>query len=307
MKGWSHWIMGLALLLASTTAGATPPTRVVASFSILADMVRQVGGDLVVVDSLVGPDADAHVYIPKPGDAARLAQADLVVVNGLGFEGWIDRLVKASGFKGPVVVASRDVTPLMTEAHSHGHGHSHGARGAKVPDPHAWHDLTRARSYVDVIAQALVAARPGDAARVNAAAEAYSARLRALDNEAKARLELLPIERRKLIVGHQSFAYLQVYGLRQIAAQGVSTESQPSAAQVGRLIQQLRREKAAAVFNSNITSDRLIQRIAAEADAKVAGKLYADALSGPDGPAATLEAMFRHNYTTILAALSPAS
>lgn len=274
-----------------TAAQTQAPLQVVASFSLLADMVATVGGDAVVVHALVGPDADAHAFTPAPADAQRLAQAGLVVVNGLGFEGWIDRLVRASGSKAPVVVASQGITVR---------------RIGKVVDPHAWQSLVAAQRYVENIRSALVAARPAQAAAINARAADYTARLAALDASVRSRLAAVPPDQRKLVTAHNAFGYMaDAWGLDMRAAQGWSTAGEASAADVARLIRQLKAQQVRALFVENISDPRLVQRIAQEAGATVGGTLYSDALSPPGTRADTYLKLMAHNAETLLAALQP--
>ncbi len=286
----------IAALLALTAAvpawAQTPsrPLRVVASFSILADMVREVGGDAVEVTALVGPDADAHVFRPSPADAGRLAAADLVVVNGLGFEGWLDRLVRASGYRGPTVVASDGVATRKL------------GRGT---DPHAWQDLANARRYVENLQQALARARPGQAQQFEQRAADYTGRLEALGNEIRARFDGIPVAARRAITSHDAFGYFgAAYDVRFLAPRGMSTESEASAATVARLIDQIRKENVRAVFVENISDPRLIERVAREGGVQVGGRLYSDALSSPGTEADTYLKLFAHNARTIADALS---
>ena len=272
-------------------AAQTPaPLKVVASFSLLADMVATVGGDAVAVHALVGPDADAHAFTPAPADAQRLAQAGLIVVNGLGFEGWIDRLVRASGSKAPVVVASQGIAVR---------------RIGKVTDPHAWQSLVAAQRYVENIRAALVAARPAQAAAINTRAADYTARLAALDASVRARLAAIPADQRKLVTSHDAFGYLaDAWGLDMRAAQGWTTAGEASAADVAQLIRQLRAQKVRALFVENISDPRLVERIARDAGATVGGALYSDALSPPGTRADTYLKLMAHNADTLLAALA---
>jgi zinc/manganese transport system substrate-binding protein len=276
-------------LAARAGSPPVPPLRVVASFSILADMLREIGGDAVQVSALVGPDADAHVFEPRPADARRLAQADLVVVNGLGFEGWIERLVRTSGYRGPVVVASQAVVPR---------------RLGTAPDPHAWQDLGHAQRYVQTMADALATARPAQAAVFRARAAEYGARLAALDAEIRRALGAVPRERRRIITSHDAFGYFAAaYGIDFLAAQGRNTDSEPSASDVARLIDQIRAQRVAAIFVENISDPRLVERIAREGRVGVGGRLYSDALSPPGTEADTYLKMFAHNAAAIRAAL----
>jgi len=270
--------------------------RVVATFSILADLVRNVGGDDVDVASLVGPNGDAHAYSPSPADAKRLAEARLVLVNGLGFEGWIERLVKASGTKAAMVTASKGVKPRQMADDGHDHGKS---------DPHAWQSVANAKIYVANIRDALVKAHPDGKATYEANAAAYVAKLDALDNEIKSTVAAIPAERRKIITTHDAFGYFAAaYGMQFIAPQGVSTESEVSARDVAKIIRQIKAQTIPAVFMENVTDQRLMNRIAEESGAKVGGKLYSDALSEPGGPATSYLDMMRSNLKELRVALT---
>jgi zinc/manganese transport system substrate-binding protein len=286
---------GTALLAPAAQVAHAQGTalRVVASFSLLADLVREVGGPAVEVHALVGPGADAHAFAPRPVDAQRVAQAELVVVNGLGFEGWLDRLVRASGYKGPVLVATQGVTLLQ--------------RGGR-PDPHAWQSLAAAQRYVENLREALVRLRPAAAAEINARAAAYVQRLAALDASIRDRMAAVPEAERRLVTSHDAFGYFgQAYGLQILSAQGWNTGSEASAADVARLIRQLKAQNVRALFVENISDPRLMERIAREAGARIGGTLYSDALSPPGTEADTYLRLMAHNADTVLAALRPAA
>lgn len=306
----SHALIALGLMTA-TPALADQPLKVVASFSILGDIVANVGGDKIALTTLVGPNGDAHVFQPSPADARAVAGADVVIVNGLGFEGWIERLTEASGYKGPVIVASQGITPREMAEEEEGHeehaGHDHADHDHHDHgniDPHAWQNIGNVIAYVDTIATALIAADPADQAAYEANAAAYKAKLTALDAKVKAAIAALPPERRKIITSHDAFGYFAAaYGLEVLAPQGVSTESEASAKGVATLIRQIKKEKAPAVFLENITDPRLIDRIAKETGAHIGGTLYSDALSDASGPASTYIAMFEHNLAALAAAL----
>ncbi|MBX9990756.1 metal ABC transporter solute-binding protein, Zn/Mn family [Phreatobacter oligotrophus] len=281
----------------SAQAAALP---VVVTFSILGDLVRQVGGDRVAVISLVGPDGDAHSYSPTPADARALAAARVIFANGLGFEGWMTRLVRSSGGRAQQVTVSSGVTPLKAEGgHSHGHGHSHGAN-----DPHAWQDVANAKLYVKAIADGLAAADAANAGAYAARAQAYTAELDVLDKEIRARIGAVPRDQRRILTTHDAFAYFaRAYEVDFLALRGVSSEAEPSPREIGAVIRQIRDRKVRALFMENISDPRAIQRIAAETGARIGGKLYSDALSPADGPAATYAAMMRHNAGQIAGAL----
>jgi zinc/manganese transport system substrate-binding protein len=282
------------LALASGAAHAADgKLKVVVSFSILGDIVKNVGGDRVAVTTLVGPDGDAHVFEPTPADARAVAAADLVFVNGLGFEGWMDRLIKASGYSGPLVVAS-DGVPSRTMDED----------GRTVTDPHAWQDLGNGRRYVETIAAALAAADPSAASAYRATASAYEAALAAKDQWVRDELAGVPAERRKIITSHDAFGYFgAAYGVTFLAPVGVSTEDEPSAAGMARLIRQMKKEGVRVVFFENMTNPKLIETLAREAGARVGGTLYADALSPPGGPADTYLKMFDNNLPQLKAAM----
>ena len=289
---------GLALLTSPLAAAAQGASRfkAVATFSILGDLVRQVGGKRVEVTTLVGPNGDAHVYSPTPADGRRLTDARVVFTNGLNFEGWIDRLIKSSGAKAPKVEASRGVKPLEDREHGHGHGSL---------DPHAWQSIGNAKIYAANIRDALIAADPDGKAAYEAQAAAYLARLDEVEAEAKGLAARIPPERRKIITSHDAFRYFEAaYGIDFVSPQGVSTESEASAKDVGRIIQQIRREKIAAVFVENVSDARLMERIAKETGARIGERVYSDALSEPGGPAGTYIDMMRHNIRAFSAALS---
>ncbi|MET0921834.1 MAG: metal ABC transporter substrate-binding protein [Xanthobacteraceae bacterium] len=293
-RRWMLAAAGLALLMTAGPAFAQDKLKVLATFSILGDFVKNVGGDRVEVATLVGPDSDAHVYAPAPADAKKVADAKVVIVNGLGYEGWMSRLAKASGSKAPVVVASKGVRERKA-AGGHGHG------GA---DPHAWQSVANAKVYVANIRDALIAADPASKAAYEANATAYLGKLDALDADVKAAVAAIPADRRKIISTHDAFGYFQqAYGVEFIAPQGVSTEAEPSARDVARIITQVKKQKIPAVFLENIADPRLMERIAQESGARVGGKLYSDALTDAKGDAPTYLDMMRHNIKQISAAL----
>jgi zinc/manganese transport system substrate-binding protein len=313
--------IGLTLLLLfglSSNASAAEKVKAVATFSILGDMVREVGGERVEVATLVGPNGDAHVFTPTPADAKTLASAQIFFVNGLGFEGWMERLEKSSGFKGKTVVASEGVKPLTMhkeEGHHHGdsadeHEHEEHAQDGhgdehEGTDPHAWQDLANGKIYVANIRDGLIAADPQGRSVYEANAAKYLEAIAKEEDAVKQAIGSLPPERRKIITSHDAFGYFgNVYGLEIIAPEGVSTESEASAQDVAKIIRQIQEEKISAVFLENVTDHRLLDQIARETGAKIGGTLYSDALSGPDGPAATYLDMFRHNVGTLSAALS---
>jgi zinc/manganese transport system substrate-binding protein len=291
-------VTALAALFVAGSAHAQDRLRVIASFSILGDFVKNVGGDRVEVATLVGPNGNAHVYAPSPGDAKKVADAKLVFVNGLGFEGWLERLVKASGTKAPIVVATKGIKPLERTG-DRGHDHDH-----ERADPHAWQSVANAKIYVANIRDALIAADPAGKDAYLANAAAYLAKLDALEREVRDVIAKVPADRRRVITSHNAFGYFQdAYGVSFTAPQGVSTESEASAKEVAAIITQIKKQKVAAVFLENVTDPRLVQQIARETGAKVGGTLYSDALTDDKGDATTYIDLIRHNLRQLAAAL----
>jgi zinc/manganese transport system substrate-binding protein len=287
MRRILSWL--ICLLAFTTPLRAQERLTVVASFSILGDFARAVGGDRVDVTTLVGPNADVHVYTPAPGDAKTIAGAKLVIVNGLGLEGWLPRLVQSAGGKATIVVATTGIAPLKRRAEA---------------DPHAWQAVSNAKLYVANIRDALATADPGDAAAFRANAERYLAELDTLDAEVRAAVAKISPERRQVISTHDAFGYFAAaYGIAFIAPLGVSTETEPSARDIAEIIGQIKKAKIPAVFLENMSDDRLIGRIAAESGAKVGGTLFSDALTGENGDAPTYIAMVKHNIRALTSAL----
>jgi zinc/manganese transport system substrate-binding protein len=279
----------LSLLGMDCARAAERPLRVIASFTVVADWVQVVGGDEVAVRTLVGPDADAHVYEPTPTDVREVAAADVLVMNGLGFEGWMSRLVQSSGFHGRTLEASRGVRTRNLNG--------------KV-DPHAWQDLGNATIYVRNIADGLASVRSDGADRFRARAEAYVRELEGLDRYTRKAIDAIPRERRIVITSHDAFGYFaDAYGFTMVPAQGLSTESEPSAATVGRLIREIRGRHVQALFVENIRNPRLMERIAKEGGATVGGRLYSDALGSAKSPAATFLDMYRYNVAALVSAV----
>ena len=285
-----------ALALLGSHAHAADKLPVTASFSILGDLVRVVGGDRVVVTTLVGANEDAHVFEAKPSDAKTLLASKLVVLNGLGFEPWAGKLLKSSGYKGESVTAAKGVkTRHMEEEKGHA-GHAH-----EETDPHAWQNPNNVVLYVRNIAAGLAKVDAAGAATYQANAEAYVKELQALDAWAKAQIATIAASKRKVITSHDAFGYFAAqYGVKFLAPQGVNTETEPSAKQVAQLIKQIQREKIRAVFVENMSNPKLIAQLSKDAGATLGASLYADALSTADQPGATYLQMMRHNVTQLV-------
>jgi zinc/manganese transport system substrate-binding protein len=280
------------LLIWPATAHAEK-LKVVASFSILGDMVHEVAGENIVLKTLVGANGDAHVYEATPTDAKALATADLVIINGLGFEGWLPRLVESSGYKGPVIIATKSISPL-------------GFSGdGLTQDPHAWQSLSKGKIYVANIRDALVKSDPAHAADYIANSKKYMKQIDDLDRWVKEEIASVPAGKRKVITSHDAFQYFaRDYDVEFIAPMGISTESEASAGDIARLIDQMRGQKIRTLFMENISDPRLIRQLQSDGGAVIGGTLYSDALSAPNGPAATYLQLFRSNVTALVKAMT---
>lgn len=284
-----------AITLAGVMLAAAPvpaaPLQVICTFSILGDMVRNVGEDHVAVTTLVGPDGDTHMFEPKPLDLKSLAEADLVVANGLGFEPWLGRMLSHSDRRAVVSVVSQGITPMVM--------------GDGLPDPHVWQDLANGRHMIANIAAALGTADPAHAAAFQANAQAYSRRLQTLEAWVREKLDAVPAAKRRIITSHDAFGYFgKAYGVELLSLQGLSTDAEPTARDVARLVRQIRSENVRAVFLESMASPRLAAQLAKDAGAVVGGVLYTDALSPSSGPAPTYEQAFRHNVTALTRAMN---
>jgi zinc/manganese transport system substrate-binding protein len=290
MRRFRFWLICMVIAAAAAPAHAQEHVNVVASFSILGDFVKNVGGDRVDVTTLVGPNGDVHVYDPAPSDAKTIAGARLLVINGLGLEGWLPRLLQSSGGKAAIITATKGIAPLKVGSDA---------------DPHAWQSVANAKIYVTNITDALVAADPADAEVFRANAQAYLTRLDALEREVREAVAKIPPSRRKVISTHDAFGYFAAaYGIEFIAPLGVSTESEASARDIAGIITEIKREKIPAVFLENISDPRLIRRISAETGARVGGTLYSDSLTGEKGEVPTYIELVRHNIKALTGALA---
>jgi zinc/manganese transport system substrate-binding protein len=293
-----YWAALASLLFCSGSAFAQDKLSVVATFSILADMTQRVGGENVSVHALVGPEQDAHVFQPTPAAAAAVSKARLLISNGLGFEGWIERLVSSSGYTWPVVVATKGLTPLEAGDSDH---NEHGHRDA---DPHAWQDLSNALTYVENIKTGLCNADPAHCDAYTKNASAYTAEISALDVTIKAEIGALPQAKRKVITSHDAFGYFaKAYGVTFKAPTGISTDSEASAQDVAKLIDLIKAENVTALFVESISDTRLMEQIARETGVKPGAVLYSDALSQPGGPASTYLDMMRSNALELTKAM----
>ncbi|MBE2262676.1 MAG: metal ABC transporter substrate-binding protein [Burkholderiaceae bacterium] len=295
-------LLASSLILALTKSGlanADDKIPVAASFSILGDLVRVVGGDRVAVTTLVGPDQDAHAFEPRPADARTLLATKLFVTNGLSFEPWATRLAQATGYRGATVVASKGVKPIPSGAPG-----NHGSHRHETADPHAWQDPENVVLYVRNIAAGLSGIDPQGANGYQANAEAYAKELRALDAWAREQFAAIPLDKRKVITSHDAFGYLAArYQIRFLAPQGVNTDAAPGARQVARLIEQILREKIKAVFVENMSNPKLIEQLAKDTGVAVGARLYADALSSAGQPGSSYLLMMRHNVAQLAAGM----
>jgi zinc/manganese transport system substrate-binding protein len=295
LRELAGWVLAVSLIV--SPAAAQEKLKATASFSILADLVKNVGGERTTIAMLVGPNGNGHAYAPSPADAKKLAGSDIVFVNGLGFEGWLDRLVKASGTKAPIVVASNGIKPLE--------GASGGDRDHGRADPHAWQSVANAKIYVANIRNALSAADPAGAPMYQANAAAYLAKLDALEREVRDVIAKIPTDRRRVLTTHNAFGYFDAaYGIHFLAPQGLSTDADASARDVAAIVSQIKKQNVAGVFLENVTDPRLIEQIARESGAKIGGVLYSDALTDVNGDAPTYIDLIRHNLRQLAALTS---
>ena len=264
---------------------------------MLADVVKHVGGDHVKVSSLVGPNGDPHEFEPSPADAKKLNAAKIVFVSGEGLEGWMDRLITASGYKGTPVVASEGInTRTMVDD------------GKTVTDPHVWNSPVNVKIWVGNIEKALSAADPADPAEFRANAERYTKVLTELDTYAHSKFDKVPEDRRKVLTSHDAFGYFgREYKVSFLSPLGFSTETEASAADVAKLIEQIKTEHVKTYFFENSNDPRLVKQVAKATGAEPGGELYVEALSKSNGPAPTYEKMFRYNVDQLAAAMAKSS
>ena len=280
----------LLLILIASISTASAKIKVVSTFSILGDMVYNIGGNNIKLTNLVGANGDGHVYEPTPADAKSIASADLVFVNGLGFEGWIDRLVKASGYKGKVIIATKGIKDLKFEGEL---------------DPHAWQDLSNGRIYIKNIKNALIDVDPENSDLYENNFLAYDEILESMDKSTKEQFANIPKKKRKVITSHDAFLYFgRAYDVDFRSPVGVTTESEPSAGEFAELITEMRKDGIKALFAENITDPRLIKQLAREVNAEIGGTLYSDALSDASEPANTYINMFKYNVKELASVLS---
>jgi zinc/manganese transport system substrate-binding protein len=315
MKHMLRFLVFGAALILPATAQAENKLSVVTSFSILADMTKQIGGEHITVKSLIGANADAHTFSPTPGDVKMLGKAKVFFVNGLEFEGWAKKLVKSAGFKGEMAIASKGVTPIKPgeEEHDHDHAkaegreheHEHEDHGHQHNiDPHAWQSVANGIIYAANIRDALAKADPAHANAYKANAERYIAELRKLDAWVKAEIAKVPEAKRKVITAHHAFGYFgRDYGVTFLAPEGMNTEAAPSAKVVAKIVDQIRREHITALFFENISNPRLIEQLRRDGGATIGGTLYSDALSAVDGSAPSYIALIRHNVRQLVPAM----
>ncbi|MGB9096511.1 metal ABC transporter substrate-binding protein [Erwinia sp.] len=286
----------VALALAGvllTPMAMAKTVNTVASFSVLADIVKEVGGEHVKVKSLVGPDGDPHSFEPTPQDSQALAKADVVFVSGLGLEGWMDRLISASEYKGKVIVSSQGIETRSMEE-----------EGKTLTDPHAWNSMKNGVVYANNVMNALIAADPDDAAYFRQHGAAYIAQLNKLDRWAAESFAAIPQAKRKVLTSHDAFGYFgQRYGVSFLSPVGFSTESEASASDVAKLITQLKTEHIHRYFIENQTDPRLVKQIASASEAKSGGELYPEALTKKGGAADTYVAAFKHNVEAMIASM----
>lgn len=276
--------------------------QVVATYSILGDLVQNVGREHITLTTLVGPDSDTHTFEPSPADSAALAGANLLFENGLGFEGWLDEMYRASGSTAERVVVTNGLTLLPAG------GEHEGESQANEFDPHVWHSVANAIEMVKAIQDGLTAADPANAAAYQANAEAYISQLEALDQWIFEQVERLAADQRKLVTSHDTFSYFAGrYGFEIVGtALGSSTEAaEPSAGEMAALVEEIRAAGMPAIFVEQVANSAVMAQIAAEAGVQLAPPLYTDALGQPGSDGDTYLKMIRYNVTTIVNTLLP--
>jgi zinc/manganese transport system substrate-binding protein len=289
----------LTLIPANARADKIP---VVATFSVIADMVTQVAEDRVHLTTIVGPDGDSELYRPTMADAKTVAEAKIVFMNGINdeFEPWLEPLLKQAKFAGAKVVVSRGAKTISASEENTPSGKPKPAE----LDQHAWLDPKNGIIYVNNIAEALAKYDPENAAPYRARAAAYVDDLKALDTWAKAEMAAIPPAKRRIISSHDSLEYLaKAYNITLISVNGWTNNAEPSAAELARLTQQIKKERVHALFLDSITDPRVMQRIGQEAGISVGDTLYGDALSKPGGPAGTYVKMIRHDIEALKAGM----
>ncbi len=290
-----------ALFIAPNTSVANldcsdPKIKVVASFSILADIVKNVGGEKVTIQSIVGPNGDAHVFEPRPDDIKLINDADIVFTNGMGFEGWIDRLIKASGFKGPVIISTENIHPRLV------------FEGKLIEDPHAWHSISNIKIYIYNITKALKDLDSENAGYYEKNAQNYIEKLNDLDREIRTVVDQIPPPKRKVITAHDAFGYFgNTYGIQFLAPIGTSTGCEARVKNIISLIKQIKEYGVKTIFVENVTNPKIIQQISRETGAKIGDPLYSDALSEPSGPAASYFDMMRYNSKQLIDSMNEIS
>ena len=290
-------IVLFALSLLVTSASAAAKLKIVASFSILGDMVQEVAGKHADVTTMVGPDGDAHTFEPSHADAKKIADADIIFTNGLGLEPWMEPLTKSAEYKGSLSVASTGIEARTMVEEEEGSSQT-------VTDPHAWQDLRNGVVYVRNIIAALSQADPAHASDYKSAGDAYIVDLQALDSDVRKEIASVPPTKRRVITSHDAFGYFgAAYGVEFLAPEGLSTESEASAGDIAKLIDQIRREGIKALFVENVTDPRMIEMIGTETGVKLGGALYSDALSPADGPAPNYISLFKNNVPKLVAAM----
>jgi ABC-type Zn uptake system ZnuABC Zn-binding protein ZnuA len=298
MRG-SMNILTFIILLASACAplasqpGPTTGPVVLTSTTFLADMTRNVAGDRLQVDSLLPTGADPHGYQPTPSDVAKISKSTVLIVNGLGYEQFLNTLLDNAGGKRDVMEATAGISPRKDAGLEHG------------VDPHMWLDPNNAIIYVENIREALTHADPNGAAIYKKNADTYAAQLKALDVWIVEQVHQVPAKRRLLVTNHEALGYFaDRYGFTVIGAvvPGFSTDAAPSAQQMAGLIDLIKASGAPAIFLGQVESDTLAAQIANETNAKVVRDLYLESLT-EGAPAATYLDMMKHNVTRIVDAL----
>lgn len=291
-----RWTLaGLLGLLLGNAAQAAEPLKVVTTFTVIADMARNVAGDAAQVESITKPGAEIHNYQPTPGDLLKTRGAQLVLWNGLNLELWFERFF--SRMKDvPSAVVSRGVEPIAI---------AQGPYAGK-PNPHAWMSPRAALIYVDNIRDALVQHDPAQADTYRRNAEAYKARITATLDPLRQQLQAIPEQRRWLVSSEGAFSYLaRDLGLKELYLWPINADAQGTPQQVRRVIETVRAERIPAVFSESTVSAAPAEQVARESGARYGGVLYVDSLSAAEGPVPTYLDLLRVTTETLVKGLAP--
>lgn len=279
----------LFLFLLGVSLNAQDKIKIISSASMFTDMAKNIMTDDFEISTIVPVGGDPHKYNARPSDANKVSKADIVLVNGLTFEGWITELIENSGTKAKIVTLTEGITPISSLDY------------ANSSDPHAWMDVSMSLTYIKNIKNALSEIKPEASDRINANYEKYSAQLKALDEEIKTKISSIPEAKRILITSHDAFQYYGArYGVRLEAIMGISTEAEAQTSDITRVSRVIKESKVPSVFVESTINPKMLKQIAKDNKVGIGGELFADSLDDPEKPAGTYVGMLRYNTNTIV-------